>query len=240
MSTPSRFDPYARHGVVAAEAGASERTGFIRRTYAHLLGAIVAFVALEAVLVQLPISAAIVPRMVGGYGWLVVLAAFMGVSWIADRWARSDTSAGMQYLGLGLFVVAEAILFLPLLYIAANFAGASVLPSAALLTLGTFAALTGVVFTWKQDFSFLRAFLAWGGIIAMILIVASIVFGFNLGVLFSVVMIGFASAAVLYNTSNVLHHYRTDQHVAAALTLFAAVALLFWYVLRLVMSLQRN
>ena len=33
---------------------------------------------------------------------------------------------------------------------------------------------------------------------------------------------------------------RTDQHVGAALELFASVALLFWYVLRLLMSLNRR
>jgi FtsH-binding integral membrane protein len=49
-------------------------------------------------------------------------------------------------------------------------------------------------------------------------------------------MIVLASGYILYDTSNVLHRYRTDQHVAAALALFASVAILFWYVLRLFMS----
>ena len=47
------------------------------------------------------------------------------------------------------------------------------------------------------------------------LIVASLLFGFQLGVIFAVVMVGFASAAILYYTSQVLRYYRTDQHVAA-------------------------
>jgi FtsH-binding integral membrane protein len=53
-------------------------------------------------------------------------------------------------------------------------------------------------------------------------------------------MILLASGYILYDTSNVLHHYRTDQYVAASLALFAAVALLFWYVLRLLMELNRR
>ena len=65
-------------------------------------------------------------------------------------------------------------------------------------------------------------------------------FNFQLGVWFSGAMIGFASMYILYETSNVLHRYRTDQYVAAALALFAAVALLFWYILRLMMELQRR
>ena len=44
----------------------------------------------------------------------------------------------------------------------------------------------------------------------------------------------------LYHTSNVMLHYRTDQHVAAALALLAAVALLFWYVLRIMMIFSRR
>jgi FtsH-binding integral membrane protein len=66
------------------------------------------------------------------------------------------------------------------------------------------------------------------------LIVASILFGFGLGLWFSVAMVVVAAAAILYHTSAILRTYRTDQHVAAALALFADVALLFYYVLRIV------
>jgi FtsH-binding integral membrane protein len=53
-------------------------------------------------------------------------------------------------------------------------------------------------------------------------------------------MILFASGAILYSTSKVMHEYETHQHVAAALELFAAVALLFWYVLRVVIALTSS
>ena len=49
-------------------------------------------------------------------------------------------------------------------------------------------------------------------------------------------MIGFAGAAVLYDTSNILRHYPVDRHVAAALDLFGSIALMFWYVLRLFLA----
>ena len=42
-------------------------------------------------------------------------------------------------------------------------------------------------------------------------------FGFELGVFFSVAMVAFAGAAILYDTSNVLHHYPEDRAVGAAL-----------------------
>jgi FtsH-binding integral membrane protein len=233
---------YAGYADTVSYAGASERAAFIRRTYAHLAVAVLAFIAVEWMLLQLPIAGAMTRIMIGGfsgYSWLVVLALFMVVSWRAERWAKSDTSPQMQYLGLGLFVVAEAVVFLPLLYIASRFASADVIPVAALITGFLFTGLTAVVFATRKDFSWMRSILIIGGFVALGVIVASIVFVFSLGIIFSAVMVLFASAAILYDTSQVLHHYRTDQHVAASLSLFASVALLFWYVLRIVMRIMR-
>ena len=51
-------------------------------------------------------------------------------------------------------------------------------------------------------------------------------------------MIGLMSGWILYDTSNILHHYPTDMHVAAALELFADIALLFWYIIQLVMEMS--
>ena len=76
-----------------------------------------------------------------------------------------------------------------------------------------------------------------GGFVALGFIICSMVFGFSLGLIFSSVMVVFAAGSVLYSTSNVMHQYRTDQHVAAALSLFASVALLFFYILQVLMSL---
>jgi FtsH-binding integral membrane protein len=168
-----------------------------------------------------------------------VLGAFMLVSFVADRWASNSTSLGMQYLGLTLYVVAEAVIFLPLLLMATTVTSPAVLPTAAILTLCLFLGLTGTVFITGKDFSFLRGILMVGGLVAMGLIVCAILFGFQLGTIFSVAMIALAGGYILYYTSAIMKHYRTDQHVAAALALFAAVALLFWYVLRLLMALRR-
>src|SRR5687767_5356741 len=124
-------------GDVAAQAVPEERVGFIRKTYAHLAGAIFAFVAIEAALLTAPFVDQLVHTMStfgGQYSWLIVLGAFIGVSYLADYWARSATSVGMQYLGLSVYVVAEAVIFLPLLYVAANFAGPDVIPIAAIIT----------------------------------------------------------------------------------------------------------
>ncbi|MDX1614415.1 MAG: Bax inhibitor-1 family protein [Candidatus Promineifilaceae bacterium] len=221
------------------EASVSERVAFIRRTYFHLAGAIVAFVALEAVLIQTGLAGPYLDFVfAASANWLVILGLFMIVGHVADGWARSERSRSMQYLGLSLYIAAEALLFLPLLAIATYYSDPLLVPSAGLVTLTTFGGLSAVVLVTKKDFSFLRMGLALAGLLALGLIVAAILFGFELGVLFSLAMVGLASGYIVYYTSNVLHHYRTDQHVAAALSLFASIALMFWYILRLFLILS--
>jgi len=220
------------YAVPAAQAIPAERAAFIRRTYGHLAGAILVFIGLEALLLRVPG----IENVVGGMlsSWWLILLAFMGVSWLADYWARSDTSRGLQYVGLGVYVLLEAAIFLPLLYIAEhNFPKA--IGTAGIITGAMFAGLTAVVFVTRSDFSFLRTTLTIGGFLAIGLIFAGMLLGFTLGLWFSFAMVTLASGFILYTTSNVLHHYRTDQHVAASLALFASVALLFWYVLLIVM-----
>ena len=167
--------------------------------------------------------------------WLLVLGAFMVVGWLASRVAHNSTSQAAQYAALIGFVLAEAIIFVPMLFIAQAIAP-GVIESAAFVTLIGFTALTAIVYYTRKDFSFLGAVLRWAGIAALLLIVAGVIFGFELGTFFSVAMIAFAGGAILYDTSNVMHHYPEDRHVGAALELFASVALMFWYVLRLFMS----
>lgn len=109
----------------------------------------------------------------------------------------------------------------------------------AVLTVLLFAGFTITAATARVDFSFLRGVLILASLLALGLIAVSILFGFTLGVVFSVAMIGLATGAILYSTPNLMLHYRTDQYVAASLSLFAAVALLFYYVLMILVSLRR-
>lgn len=237
---------YAMEHPIAIRASESARAAFIRRTYAHLAGAILAFVCIEFAIFGLVPQESLqdlVRSMMGGWSWLIVLGAFMLVGWIANAWAQSDVSPGLQYLGLALYVVAEAIIFVPLLYIATYVMhdDPNIIPTAGILTLSIFAALTTIVLTTRKDFSFLGPILCLVGFLAMGVIVACLfipgAIG-SMGLWFSFAMVALAGGYILYYTSNVLHHYRTDQHVAAALALFAAVALLFWYILQIVMSLS--
>ncbi|MCP4109044.1 MAG: permease [Desulfobacteraceae bacterium] len=229
---------YGYAGPVA-EAQESVRAEFIKKTYQHLAFAILAFIGIEALLLNSPLAPALTKLMIGGYRWLIVLAAFMGVSWIADSWARSSTSRQVQYAGLALYVFAESIIFVPLLYIANEYAP-NVIPMAGIFTLLLFGGLTYTAFTSGKDFSFLGGMLKIGGFAAMGVIVCAIVFGFGLGMFFSLFMILFAAGTILYSTSNVLRYYNPDQYVAASLSLFASVALLFWYIIQFLMSLSSD
>jgi FtsH-binding integral membrane protein len=204
------------------------------RTYNHVFGAILAFAAIEIALFQSGLALPIAQAMLGG-SWLIVLGAFMIVGWIATRVAHTSTSLPAQYAALGGYVLADAIIFVPLLYMANTYAPGAI-QSAGLVTILGFAGLTAIAFVTKKDFSFLRTFILWGGVLALVAIVASVIFGFALGTFFSVAMVGLAGAAILYDTGNVLHHYPEDRYVGAALQLFASVALMFWYVLRIFMS----
>lgn len=234
------MNTYAAYGnYSAAQALPEERAAFIRKTYTHLAGAIAAFVLLEAFLISSGIGGLIAQAMfsVGNLGWFIVLMLFIGVSTVATSWANSQTSRGMQYAGLGLYTVAEAVIFLPMILFATYAThDAYLIPKAGIATLGLFLGITAVVFLTRKDFSFLGPILTIGSFIALGFIGVSLIFGFTLGNVFAFAMVAFAGGAILYQTSNILHQYRTDQHVAASLALFASVALLFWYILRIFSS----
>lgn len=239
MPSPALFSA----APVVAHATPDQRAAFITRTYTHLVGAILAFVALEALWFATPVAQGVFQLLsLSKYAWLIVMAGFIGVSYVADRWAQSSTSKPLQYAGLGLYTVLQSLLFLPLIAMALMYSAqgeTNLLSKAASITVAMFVALTGIVFVTRKDFSFLRGILMFGGLAAMGFIVASIAFGFTLGMFFSYAMVAFACGYILYDTSNVMLRYRTDQHVAAALALFASAMLLFWYVLRILVDRRR-
>jgi len=230
------FDPSDTSRLDAPEVriGEDTRAAFLTRTYIHLFGAIIAFVMIEVALFSSGLAETIARAMLS-VNWLFILGGFMVVSWIASRAAFSAKSTVAQYAALGAFVFAEALIFVPLLYIANSYAPGAI-ESAATVTLIGFAGLTAVAFLSRKDFSFLGGLLKWGMVLALVAIVAGVLFGFNLGTWFSVGMVGLAGAAILYDTSNIIRKFPEDKHVGASLQLFASVALMFWYVLSLFLS----
>ncbi len=226
-------------GQIVANAAESERANFIKRTYVHLAGAIAVFAVIETALIQSGIANKFMVLLSGSsFSWLIVLGVFMAISTVANNWAHSGVSREKQYMGLGLGVLGYAIIFMPMILMALmRDPSGTLLQNAAVVTAALVAGLTFTAFSTKVNFSFMGRFLMIGGFIAMGLILASILFGFSLGLWFSGAMILFAAGSVLYSTSNIIHEFHTEQHVAASLSLFSSVGLLFWYILQFMMSM---
>ena len=217
-----------------AELSVQARSDFIWRTYGHVAAAILLFAGIETYLFSSGLALPMAQSMLQ-MNWLLLLGGLMVVSWLATHVAHNVQSKPLQYIALVGFVVAQAIIFVPMLAIAITMQPGIIESAVGVTLLGTLG-LTAVALITRKDFSFLRGLLVWGGILALVAIVSAVLFGFQLGTWFSVAMIGFAGAAVLYDTSNIIHHYPEDRYVGAALALFASIALMFWYVLRLLMS----
>ncbi|RMA57710.1 Bax inhibitor-1/YccA family protein [Ulvibacter antarcticus] len=226
--------------LLIKELSIDQKAAFYRKTYTHLAFAVLLFVLVEMIFFQIPAILKLAISLTEGWLWLVMLGGFMLVTSYAEKMAVSSHDRNKQYLALLLYVIAEAFIFIPLIAMAmvvAGDGGFEILNQAAILTLSLFSGLSAIVLLTKKDFSFLKSILAIGFFVALGLIIAGVLFGFNLGLWFSVGMVLLASGSILYQTSNMVHKYSEDQYVAASLGLFASLMLLFWYILSI---LNRN
>ncbi len=215
------------------------RRSFIEKTYTFLAIEILCFILVAAIFVNTPAIVKLTLSLFSGWWFLLLLGGYMAVINFAENWAMSTTSKPSQYAAMGLYILAEALLFTPLLYIALRLSNdLQLINQAAMITVSLFLGITAVAFLTKKDYSALRNYLVLGGSIAMGLILTGILFGFSLGIWFSFGMVALAAISILYQTSNILHKYHTGQHVAASLGLFGSVMLLFWYVINILISLS--
>uniref|UniRef100_UPI00404716FD Bax inhibitor-1/YccA family protein n=1 Tax=Flavobacterium sp. TaxID=239 RepID=UPI00404716FD len=212
----------SENNVIVSYATDSERDTFFKKTYSHVAYAILAFMLVESILLKIVPVDWILMMMGGKFVWLFILGLFWLGSTLADRLVFHPDRQ-KQYLGLGLYVLLEAIIFLPMIAIAVIYSGSEIIMQAALITLFMFSGLTAVVFMTKTDFSFLRTAITIGGFVALGVIVVGAIFGFNLGLWFSVGMVVLASASILYQTSQIKDKFSTDQYVGASLQLFASI-----------------
>jgi FtsH-binding integral membrane protein len=237
------------HRDAAAYAPESARVGFIRRTYLHLAVSIGVLVALEAVLLQALKTAAGKQFLAAWFGspisLLIVLGIFIVGGFAARYMARADMPPVVKYLGLAMYIALWAVILLPILFYATTKYGMGIVNQAAVLTLVTFGGLSLTVLLTKKDFSFLGYGLMLASWLLLGLIIVAIVMplmggpAINLGMWFSFLVIALAAGYILYDTSMILHHYGTDEHVAAALELLGDVALMFYHILR-VLILTRD
>ncbi|MFL0353456.1 Bax inhibitor-1 family protein [Xanthomarina sp. GH4-25] len=224
--------------VLLATLSETDRVAFYKKTYAHVAGGVLVFILFEYLLLQNEAIVDFALSMTEGYRWLIMLGGFMFITNYAERMTMKSPDKNKQYLAFGLYILAEAFIFVPLIYIAAYYmeAGPDMLNQAAIVTLALFTGLSAVVFVTKKDFSFLKTGLTIGFFIAIGLIIAGTIFGFNMGLWFSVGMCLLAGGSILYQTSNLVNKYTTEDYIPAALGLFASLMLLFWYILSIFMS----
>lgn len=212
------------------------RGDFLVKVYQHLAGAMVAFVLFETLLFATGAARGIYDFVSARSGsWLLILGAFMIINWLATNAAHDILNPSRQYAGLFGMAAGEALIFAPFLYYVFNVegGGAVTVGAAAVVTALGFAGLSVVGLITRKDLSFLRPIVLWGMVMALVLIVAGVLFGLELGVWFSLAMIGLAGVSILYQTQTILRRYPEEAYVGAAVQLFASVMLLFWYVLRL-------
>lgn len=234
------MNDYTNPFVVAAAAPAT-RADFYKKTYLLVAVACAVFGLLLAGTLATP---AIVNPLTslffgknGGFGWLLVLGGFWLISMFANRLAFGGISAGTQLAGLGIYIVAEVLLFAPMLNILMLKFGQATLSEivapAALSTLLLAGGLTATVFMTKTDFSFLRAFVTIGFFVSIGAILLVSLFGSGIGVWGIIALTVFISVVILYQTWVVKTQFRPEQYVGAALIIFAGIATLFWYMVML-------
>lgn len=228
-------------GFFTTDARAAARGEFLRRTYSHLFGAILVFVGIQAAILSIPNIELSLARVFGNpWSPLFIIGGVLFTSFVANSWAHNGTSRAIQYAGLGLYTLVEAILFTPLIWFASTHTGPDTIPMAGFITLAIFGALTIIVFMTGANFSFLRSFLWLGSMVSIGFVLYAIFFQVTLGIIFPCAMVLLASGWILYDTSKVLHDYENHQYVGAALELFSSIAMLFWYVLRIVIEFNRE
>ena len=212
-----------------ADASVEDRSQFIWKVYAHVVGAILSLVAIEAYILQSGMIDGLIAVLYRNpmITFMLFIGSSMGAQYVAHR-AKSTTA---QYAALGAYVFIFAIIIAPAIYIAEAMQPGVVDSAAGVTILGAVGLIATAMIT-RKDFSFLRGIVTWGMMLALVAILASMFLGFQFGQWFSLAMIGLLGASVLFQTSQIMRTYPTDKYVAASLELFGSIALLFLWILR--------
>jgi FtsH-binding integral membrane protein len=228
--------------VPAISLNEDDRGEFVAKVYQHVAAAVAAFVGFEALLFMTGIAERMYEFFFASGGrWLLLLGAVMIGNWFVTNAARDFGNPARQYGSLLATAAIQALIFAPFLFYVYKVQNAgSTVAAAALVTGVGFAALTVIGMVTRKDLSFMRPLIMWGFGIAMVAIVGALLFGFNLGIWFSVAMIALAGGAILYQTQTIIRTYPANAYIPAAISLFGSLMTMFWYVLRLFMQLSRD
>ena len=201
--------------ISARAAGAVSINKVLRNTY-MLLGMTLAFSALMA-----GVSMAMGAPYLGA---IVTLAGFFGLIFAVHKTAHSSLGLLFVFLLTGFmgFTIGPIInAYLSL----AN--GPSLVTSALGTTAAAFVGLSAFAVITRKDFSFLSGFLVVGFFVLMGAVVLSLFFDLSaFSVAISCAFVLFASAAILWQTSAIIHGGETN-YIIATVTLFASFYNLF-------------
>lgn len=238
----SNFDPHKRsfqqseawqsassgnvRPLTAAEASLDERVAFIRKVYALF------FVGILFAVGGVVLGFAFPPLMIAAaqHPWIMLILMIGGV--MGTEAVRHVPRVNV--LALFGFTTFTGVMISPLLYIIGRTNPVSIL-QAGVLTVGIFGGLTAYVFISNRDFSFLRGMVTVGLIVIVlggllnILFVGSLGLGFALAVATLLLFAGF----VLYDTSNIIRRYPTNEYVSGALSLYLDALNMFLALLRI-------
>jgi FtsH-binding integral membrane protein len=246
---------------LVAQADPIDAAQFYRKTYGLVALAFVAFAGLLYLFFKTPVAELLMTTLGTMYqsnsivASIIVMLVFWAGTYYAQKLASNGASRESQYAGLGLYVLLQALIFIPLLVLVAvstkhnvhgsmlelirNFTFEDVAPilvPACALTVALVLGLTLAVQFTQVDFSFLRIVIVIGLICA---IGASVVFtllGFTPGTWFALAMILLMATVILYQTHVIKNNCSTDDYVIAAFILFSAFVTLLWYVIQFFMG----
>ncbi|MCK5900154.1 Bax inhibitor-1/YccA family protein [bacterium] len=199
----------------AASVTTTERLVFIKKVYS-LLAMSMGTAAIGAYLGSGPLLLLVAPNMM--LFFILQIALIFFASFAARK-------PGLNMVALFSFTTVSGLTLGPLLYQV----GPSIAAEAFALTAITFAGLSMYVVYSKKDFSFMSGFLMTG---LIVLVVGGLLnmFFIQSGMM-HFVMSGASvllfSGFILYDTSNILRYYGTDEHVSATLALYLDVLNLF-------------
>ncbi|MGM0831288.1 Bax inhibitor-1/YccA family protein [Halomonas qinghailakensis] len=148
-----------------------------------------------------------------------------GLMFLVHKTANSavgllSTFAFTGFMGFTLGPIISAYLTLP--------NGGALIMNALAMTGLTFIGLSAIALTTKKDFSFLGNFLMAGAIVLILAMVAGLIFNIPaLSLMVSAGFVLFASAAILYQTSEIVHRAGETNYILATVTLYVSIYNLF-------------
>jgi len=220
----------------AIDAAVDARLGFIRKTYAHLGGEILAVGAMTWVILNVPALQRLAVGLISNF--LIYLVAFFGASLISRKLMEGRVSAARQYLGAGIWVFFLSLLVAPLCMLAqARLGSLAVIGEAFIVTSCVFVGLTAYVFWTKKDFSFMRGALAVASwTLVGVALVMFLFGGFSGSPIWSILWVVLLAGWVLYDTSQVMHRRMVGEHVAASVDLLTDFVFMFLHIAMLLMG----